>query len=135
MWNDDLCGKDGHRPQPAPLRTDRLWVPAQSSSLGKCMLAFCSGDKVEYLMFKSGIECYTPNSITSLRQFKEHLRVVRRQGWVMDNEEYVIGHRCIGAPVYDYHGEVIAVVSASGPQNLLSDEPVEEVVTAVKSTA
>ena len=43
---------------------------------------------------------------------------VRKQGWAMDDEEYEIGHRCIGAPIYDYRGEIIAAISASGDKRI-----------------
>lgn len=47
---------------------------------------------------------------------------VRKQGWAMDDEEYEIGHRCIGAPIYDYRGEIIAAISASGDKHILTDD-------------
>jgi DNA-binding IclR family transcriptional regulator len=50
----------------------------------------------------------------------------------MDNEEYTIGHRCIGAPIYDYRGEMIAAVSASGPTSLLTEERIPAVAERVK---
>ncbi|MDR2655497.1 MAG: IclR family transcriptional regulator [Oscillospiraceae bacterium] len=110
-------------------------VPAYCSSLGKCMLACLSGDELEYLLSQSKLKRYTPNTITSVRELKAHLREVRYQGWAMDNEEYIIGNRCIGAPVYDYRGEIIAAVSASGPVSLVSDERVPEIISRVCQTA
>lgn len=112
-----------------------LRVPAQCSSLGKCLLACMSGEHLEFAMAKCRFEPYTPKAITSLHQLKEHLRTVRRQSWAIDDEEYMPGHRCVGAPVYDYRGETIAAVSASGPVSLLTDERVPDVVRQVKQAA
>ena len=112
-----------------------LRVPAQCSSLGKCLLACMSGEQQEFMMANCRFEAYTPKSITGMQQLKEHLRTVRRQNWAMDDEEYMSGHRCIGAPVYDYRGEIIAAVSASGPVSLLPDARVPEVVRRVKEAA
>ncbi|MDR3258907.1 MAG: IclR family transcriptional regulator [Fusobacteriaceae bacterium] len=112
-----------------------LRVPAYCSSLGKCLLASLAGDDLEYLLEEKPLEQYTPNTITSIIELKKHLREVRSNGWAMDNEEYVIGNRCIGAPIYDYRGEVIAAVSASGPTLILTFDRIKAVAEHVKNTA
>lgn len=108
-------------------------VPAHCSSLGKCLLASLSGDDIDFLLPKENLTQYTPNTITTVQELKEHLREVRQQGWGMDNEEYILGNRCVAAPIYDYRGEVIAAVSASGPTSLLSDERIPSVIEKVQS--
>ena len=60
---------------------------------------------------------------------------VRKQGWAMDNEEFEKGHRCIGAPIFDYKGDIIAAVSASGDKRVLTDDRIEEVAEAVMKAA
>lgn len=110
-------------------------VPAHCSSLGKCMLANISGDDLNFILHGVELDRYTENTITSKSALKEHLREVRRQGWAMDNEEYIIGHRCIGAPIFDYRGEVIAAVSASGPKTLVEENRFEAIIEKVTQTA
>lgn len=112
-----------------------LRVPAQCSSLGKCLLARMSGEEVTSVMQHCRFEQYTVNTITGMDVLREHLKTVRVQGWAMDNEEYLMGHRCIGAPVYDYRGEIIAAVSASGPVALVSDERIPEITEKVQEAA
>ena len=53
----------------------------------------------------------------------------------MDDEEYEIGHRCIGATVYDYRGLPVAAISASGSVSLLGDDRIETVIEKVKELA
>jgi DNA-binding IclR family transcriptional regulator len=110
-------------------------VPAFCSSLGKCLLSRLSGDELDYLFYRRKLERYTPNTITTLPKLREHLREARRLGWAMDNEEYILGNRCIAAPIFDYRGEIIAAVSASGPNSLLTDERVPAVAERVKKAA
>jgi DNA-binding IclR family transcriptional regulator len=110
-------------------------VPAFCSSLGKCLLAPLSGDALERIFWQYELEQYTTHTITNLKDLRQHLRQVRQQGWAMDNEEYILGHRCIAAPVYDYRGEVIAAVSASGPTSLITTERIEKVAKRVKQAA
>ncbi|MDR3052707.1 MAG: IclR family transcriptional regulator [Coriobacteriales bacterium] len=112
-----------------------LRVPAQCSSLGKCILAQLSGDQLDYLMSSCKFEQYTPNTITDLADLKTHLRLVRQQGWAMDNEEYILGHRCVGAPIYDYRGEIIAAVSASGPTTLFTNDLIPQVTKRIQTAA
>lgn len=110
-------------------------VPAHCSSLGKCLLASLSGDDIDYLLPRGKLEQYTPQTITTTQELKAHLREVRLQGWAMDNEEYIVGNRCIAAPIYDYRGEVIAAVSASGPTSLMTEERLTTVIARVKEAS
>ena len=109
--------------------------PAYCSSMGKCLLSCLSGDDLEEALYGCDFKRYTPNTIPDIREFKRYLRVVRRQGWAMDNEEYQLGHRCVGAPVYDYRGTPVAAISASGSITQLSDRNLEAVIQEVKSAA
>ena len=112
-----------------------LRVPAQCSSLGKCLLSCLSGEELKFALAHCRFEHYTENTITTMEELQKHLREVRRQGWAIDDEEYLVGHRCIAAPVYDYRGETIAAVSASGPKALLTDERIDEIVSQIKEAA
>ena len=112
-----------------------LRVPAYCSSLGKCLLSGLSSDGLETVMANCTYEQFTERTITDLQDLKTHLRQVRAQGWAMDDEEHDIGHRCVGAPIFDYRGDVIAAVSASGPKATLTDERLPVVVETVRSSA
>lgn len=108
-----------------------LHVPAQCSSLGKVILAKYSRDEIAKVMSNCRFLSYTENTITSIEELYEELAKVRAKGWGMDDEEYEVGHRCIGAPIYDYRGEIIASISASGTVNALTDERITEVAEYV----
>ncbi|MCC8127650.1 MAG: IclR family transcriptional regulator [Clostridiales bacterium] len=109
--------------------------PAFCSSIGKCLMSCLSGDELEDALRLCDFKKYTKNTITDIREFKRHLKVIRRQGWAMDNEEYQIGHRCIGAPVFDYRWSPVAAISASGSISQLSDDRLEMVIREVKDAA
>ncbi len=110
-------------------------VPAYCSSLGKCLLACLSGEELEKTLSACKFEKHTENTITSLEMFKKQLRQVRDQGWAIDNQEYIVGHSCVGAPIYDYRGDIIAAISASGASAVITPEYLPVVVQEVKSTA
>lgn len=112
-----------------------LQVPAYCSSLGKCLLAGLSRDDVDRALEHSAFVHHTPHTITDRNALMAHLKEVRVRGWAMDDEEQELGFRCVGAPIVDYRGEIIAAVSASGSIEQLSDERVPRVIEEVKETA
>lgn len=109
--------------------------PAFCSSMGKCLLSCLSGDELARVLDCCDFKRYTPYTICSREDLVEHLRKVRVQGWAMDNEEYQLGHRCIGAPVFDYRGEAVAAISASGTVTELTDDRIDMVAGEVMSAA
>ena len=109
--------------------------PAFCSSMGKCLLACLSGSELEKALLTCRFERFTPHTITNFTDFKKHLKKVREQGWAMDNQEYLLEHRCVGAPVYDYRGDAIASVSASGTTAEITDEALPNVIAEVRDAA
>jgi IclR family transcriptional regulator, KDG regulon repressor len=53
----------------------------------------------------------------------------------MDDEEEEIGVRCIGAPVWDWDGRVIAAVSVAGPTTRINEDTFDTLVSDVRRTA
>lgn len=109
--------------------------PAVCSSIGKCLLSCLSGDELEEVLYDYEFPEYTKNTITDMGELKRVLRIIRKQGWAIDNEEYQYGHRCIGAPIFDYKGMPIAAISVSGTTNELADEKLEYIVQEIKQRA
>ncbi len=109
--------------------------PAYCSSMGKCLLACLSGEELDEYIHNCRFEKYTANTITDPREFRRMLRVIRQQGWAMDNEEYQVGHRCVGAPIFDYRGSAVAAISASGSSNILTEDRLSSVIQEVKGIA
>ncbi len=89
--------------------------PVHSCAVGKVLLADFSEGALnsflkDYRFFKR-----TENTITEPAAFKEHLKLVRKQGYAIDEEENEIGIRCISAPVFSESGAAVAAISISGP--------------------
>ena len=60
---------------------------------------------------------------------------MRAQGYAIDDEESQPNHICVGAPIYDYRGEIIAAVSASGNKSVVMRQGLPQVIDAVKKAA
>ena len=89
--------------------------PVYSTALGKALTAFLSPEKREAILRVLNFEVFTPRTITDLREFKKELERIRRRGYAMDDEESVLGARCLGVPVLSHLQEAVASISVSGP--------------------
>lgn len=89
--------------------------PAHCTAVGKAMLAFLPPRRLEALVRRRGLRAFTRNTRTNLRDLRRDLALVRERGYAVDSEEIEEGLVCIGAPVRDHTGEVVAALSIAGP--------------------
>jgi DNA-binding IclR family transcriptional regulator len=109
--------------------------PAHCTSLGKAMLAHASAAQLEDYLRHHPLKPFTRNTITSVHRLKGELRLIRERGYAVDNEEREEGLRCIGAPVWDHSGHVVAAVSIAGPAFRIPQERVPALAASVMHTA
>jgi len=86
-----------------------------SSAVGKILLSALPGEDVAGIVARRGLPRRTDKTITDATQLRRHLEDVRRRGYAVDDEENEKGIRCVGAPIRDAEGNVVAAVSVSGP--------------------
>jgi IclR family acetate operon transcriptional repressor len=91
----------------------RIAAP-HAQSMGKAITAWLPEDEIRRIVGKE-LKRYTENTITDFGELLEALRLVRRSGHAIDNEEYLSGVTCIGAAIRDQAGTVIGGISASMP--------------------
>jgi len=92
-----------------------------ATSVGKAMMAWLPEDEVRRIL-PNNMKRYTDNTITEFDEFVEALRVVRRNGYAIDREEFLPGVICIGAAIRDQAGTVIGAISASTPSMRATEE-------------
>lgn len=93
------------------------------TALGKALIAELSPDVLDELIRKQGLMRYNENTISSRRALRLTCENVQQSGYAIDDEEEEIGVRCIGAPVRNSAGEVIAAISISGTKSQLENIP------------
>jgi IclR family acetate operon transcriptional repressor len=86
-----------------------------SSAVGKVLLSALTEDDVADIVMRRGLTRQTDKTITDRVRLNRHLSDVRRQGFAIDDEENEKGIRCVGAPIRDAEGKVVAAISVSGP--------------------
>ena len=89
--------------------------PAHCTAVGKALLAHLADADLDALIQSRGLKAHTPNTITTPALLKRELRAIRNRGYSVDDEEIEEGLRCIGAPVRDHGGRVVASMSIAGP--------------------
>jgi len=89
-------------------------APVHCTSVGKAILAFQPVDVVESVI-ANGLKPFTEATITNAKRLRAELAGIRERGYAVDNAEHQPGLRCIGAPIRDSAGRVIAGISVSGP--------------------
>ena len=90
-----------------------------NTSLGKSIMAY-DDDLRDYIKNKSLVK-KTPFTITDHQLLMDELIKIRNQGYAVDDREQNEMLRCIGAPIFDYTGKVVAALSVSGLYNKDTD--------------
>jgi IclR family transcriptional regulator, acetate operon repressor len=92
-----------------------------ATAVGKAMLAWLPEAEIQR-MLADGMKRFTDNTITEFAEFVEALRIVRRNGYAIDREEFLPGVICVGAAIRDQAGTVIGAISASTPTMRATEE-------------
>lgn len=90
-------------------------MPLYCTAIGKVLLAFAKEDERKSALDGVRLLAFTKQTLTSRRALDAELAQVREQGFALDNEEREEDLRCIGAPVFDHTGAVVAALSVSWP--------------------
>jgi DNA-binding IclR family transcriptional regulator len=89
-------------------------APVHCTSVGKAILAF-QPEAVVSKIIAAGLTRYTETTIIDPAALLTVLATVREVGYALDEGEHQPGLRCIGAPIRDQSGQVIAGISLTGP--------------------
>lgn len=85
------------------------------TSLGKAMLMNTPDEEIVRILEAEGMEARTDYTLTTVADFLADMSEVRKRGYALDNRESALECRCVGAPIVNNAGEVLAAISISGP--------------------
>jgi IclR family acetate operon transcriptional repressor len=109
--------------------------PAHATSLGKVLLSDLGEDDVRTILGAHGMASYTRTTTTDVDRLLAELADIREQGYAVDDEEYDEGLRCVGAPIRDHTGRVVAALGIGGPVTRVTPERVDELARLVIDAA
>jgi len=112
-----------------------MHLPMHCTGLGKAMLAYRTPSEVKRILAQSGMRSMTNNTITDIIKMDEELANVRKQGYAVDNQEIMVGLRCIAAPIRDKNGAVVYAISAAGLAERFTGEYFESLRDAITESA
>lgn len=123
---------------PAPLRFHLhpgSRVPAHCSASGKIFLAQMSAAQRHRLLANAPLERYTAATLTDLDQLELELKRVRRNGFALDDEEFLPGLLCAAVPVPSAGGRSHLCVAVQAPAIRLDAAKARQLLPALQRAA
>ncbi|TWG79043.1 IclR family transcriptional regulator [Cupriavidus gilardii J11] len=99
--------------------------PLHCTSQGKAILSAMNGAARDAIVRDLTLKPLTPLTITDRRRLNAELNITAARGYAIDDEEIVLGVRCVGAPIVDSQGAVRGAISVAGPAYRLTRERLE----------
>jgi IclR family acetate operon transcriptional repressor len=109
-------------------------MPIHAVSGGKVMMAHLPDRRVEHILAR-GLARFTERTVTDPAQLLEELEQIRRVGYGVSQEELETGLSAAAAPIWNHEGQVVAIISVSGPSFRLPQERLVELGIITKQTA
>ncbi|MBU9363458.1 IclR family transcriptional regulator domain-containing protein [Burkholderia multivorans] len=94
--------------------------PLHCTGQGKAILSHLSAGDRDVLLRTISYDALTPRTLTDRRRLQIELSITRARGYAIDDEEIVLGVRCVAAPIVDPAGNVRGALSVAGPAYRLS---------------
>jgi DNA-binding IclR family transcriptional regulator len=105
------------------------------TAVGKVLLAFLSEKEFERTLHGKRLIKHNQYTISSITELRDEMKKVKAAGYALDNEEEEVGVRCLGAPIFDHSGRVVAAISAAGTTAQIPLDRMEKIAEQVRDTA
>ena len=110
-------------------------LPLHATAQGKLYLSAQSDADVCSLLRARGMQAFTPHTLTTQEAVLEQLRLIRRNGYAIENGEYKIGLRAVCAPVFDRDGAPRYAVGVVGLFRHINSREFDEAIAATLAGA
>jgi DNA-binding IclR family transcriptional regulator len=107
-------------------------APLHVTAVGKLFLSEGGDDAVRAYARATRLPAYTVNTFSQSKRLQQEILRVRERGYALDNEEAELGVGCIGAPVRDAQGTMVAGLSISAPRERRRDAWIPLVTKAAR---
>jgi len=109
--------------------------PLYVTALGKALALDSDAEALARLFPPQPWPQRTPRTITGMEQLSQDIARSRERGYTIDTEEGTLGIRCVGCPIRDHRGAIVAAISATGTTMQLTEDILPSIVQAVRETA
>ncbi len=90
-------------------------VPLYCTASGKLYLSSLPKTSLDSYFANRQLERHACNTITKVAELKRHLEQIRKDGFSLDNQEFIDGMVALAVPIKDASGRFCATLSFHGP--------------------
>ncbi|WP_260706756.1 IclR family transcriptional regulator [Edaphobacter flagellatus] len=105
------------------------------TGIGKVLGAYMPSEELEKIHRTRRFPRHNENTIVSLRKLQQDFETVRWRMYSIDDEEDELGWRCLGAPIFNESGTVLAAISIAGTIRQIVPENLPLLAERLKQTA
>ncbi len=109
-------------------------VDLHCSSTGKVFLAFSISEPAQFCR-SIDLPAHTKNTSTTIEAVLADIEQTRKQGFAIDEEEYVLGARCIAAPIQNAFGKTIAAIGITASTSTFTKARIPNMSTRLRKAA
>jgi DNA-binding IclR family transcriptional regulator len=110
-------------------------MPFNGSASGKVILAFQDQDMIEAIISTDQFIAYTPKTITDPKDFNQHLKIIRDQGYALCEEELEVGVSAAAVPIKSVSGRVNSCLVVVAPSVRLQSHIEDGLMHMLKSVS
>lgn len=138
VWDDgsvlEVCHAETTQPVGVSLRLGRR-DPAHATAIGKVLLAWREPFELEAFLARAPLTAVTPRTITAEGPLRTELERVRAQDFAIDEGELAEGLCCVGVPIRNRRGFVVAGLSVAMPAGRFDPARIPEWAAALHRAA
>jgi DNA-binding IclR family transcriptional regulator len=86
-------------------------IVAYCTATGRVLLAHASPKALDEYLARVSLLSYTRYTVTDVKQLRRLLVKVRRDGYAINDQEFITGSTGIAAPIFDATGSVVAAIN------------------------
>ena len=115
----------------APIGTT---ISLLAGAVGKVFLASMEEKQSQKIIRSKGLIRFTKNTIVDPELYYQELENVRKKGYAVDDEEYILGVRAVASPIVGL-GQLMSAIWVVGFKASLSEKKMKAVIKVTKEAA
>lgn len=106
-------------------------IPLLAGATGKVFLSQFEEKKAKETIQRLGLLKYTSKSITDPEEFLKILKEVKKQGYAIDNEEYLVGVKAVASPIKT-RSATLAAIWVVGFTSNINDQKLKKIINEIQ---